>query len=156
MDYAKIFKAEGVSPEIHASDAAGVLDELTLLLSEAEHLPKKTIQAIQQKLHEKLDMGATGAIGHGVAVPHVKLPGVKQTMAVFGRSRKPVDFLAGDGIPANLFFLVVGPEDAPEEHLGFMRWVAGISRNKDFRNFATACSGKKDLQELLAEMSPRA
>jgi len=156
MDYAKIFKTEGVAPEIQASDAEGVLEELARVLSEAEHLPKKMIKAIHAKLHEKVRMGATGAIGHGVAVPHVKLPGVKRTMAVFGRSRKPIDFFAGDGIPANLFFLVVGPEDAPEEHLGFMRWVAGISRNKDFRSFATACSGRKDLQELLTEMSPSA
>ena len=155
MDYAKIFKAEGVHPDIQASDAEGVLDELTQILSEAEGLPKKTVKAIHGKLHGKLAMGATGAIGHGVAVPHVKLPGVKQTMAVFGRTRKPIDFLAGDGIPASLFFLVVGPEDAPEEHLEFMRWIAGISRNKDFRSFAMACSGKKDLQELLAEMSPQ-
>ncbi len=154
MDYAKIFKADGVNPEIQATDVEGVLDELIHLLGESQSLSKGIVKALKEKVREKVEMGATGAIGHGVAVPHVKLPAVKQTMAVFGRSKRPIEFQAGDGIPANLFFLVVGPMDAPEEHLGFMRWIAGISRNKDFRSFATACSGKKELQELLLEMNP--
>lgn len=154
MDYAKIFKAEGVQPEIQAQDVEGVLDELIHLLGDSESLPKSTVKAIAEKIQEKVVKGATGAIGHGVAVPHVKLPSIKKTMAVFGRTRIPVGFLAGDGIPVNLFFFVVGPEDAPEEHLAFMRWIAGVARDKDFRSFATACSGKKELQELLREMSP--
>jgi nitrogen PTS system EIIA component len=154
MDYAKIFKSDGVTGEIQAVDVEGVLEELVHILSEAEGLPKSTVKDLRLKIQEKLQMGATGAIGHGVAVPHIKLPSVKHTMAVFGRSQKSVDFQAGDGIPVNLFFFVVGPLDAPEEHLGFMRWVAAISRDKDFRSFAAACGGKKDLHELLREMSP--
>jgi len=49
--------------------------------------------------------------------------------------------------------LIVGPDDAPEEHLNFMRWLATICRNPDFRRFALGCSTKSDMLELLEEMA---
>ena len=56
-------------------------------------------------------------------------------------------------LPVNIFFFVVGPEEAPEAHLNFMHWVATISRSADFRRFALACKDTKELLDLLDEMS---
>ncbi|MFQ5507219.1 MAG: PTS sugar transporter subunit IIA [Planctomycetota bacterium] len=152
MEYWKIFSEETVVANLQGEDMDSVLDELLGVMTKAKSLAPRVSKGIREVLTKKVEQGATGAIGHGVAVPHVKLPQVKTTMAVLGRTQHSVDFRAGDGAPVNLFFLVVGPEEAPETHLNFMRWIAGICRNPDFRRFAIGCSGERQILDLLKEM----
>ncbi len=153
MEYWKVLTKETILDSLEGEDISSVLEELLSPLIASKALKRNQVAAVRKALESKVEIGATGAIGHGVAVPHVKVPGVERTLAVFGRSREGVDFGAPDGVPVTLFFLVVGPEDAPEEHLGFLRWIAGLSRSGDFRNFAMHCKNRKELRDLLVEMS---
>ncbi len=153
MEYWKVLKPDTVLDTLEGEDIAQILDELLAPLVKSKALKRTQLTAVKRALAAKVEIGATGAIGHGVAVPHVKVKGVERTLAVFGRSSKGVDFGAPDGLPVTLFFLVVGPEDAPEEHLGFLRWIAGISRSADFRRFAMHCKNRRELLELFEEMS---
>ena len=63
-----------------------------------------------------------------------------------------------DGEAVGIFFTVLRPERAgeehdPEAHLEMMSWVARLSREADFRRFALASTTKKELVDLLKEMS---
>lgn len=140
-------------PSLQATTLDAALDELLSACAEVYGFGEDVRKSVRSTLRRKTEQGATGAIGHGVAVPHVKVPGVDRTCVVFGRARDGIDFGAPDGAPVNLVFFVVGPEEAPEAHLNFMRWVATISRNADFRRFAMACKGDKEILDLLDEMS---
>lgn len=152
MTYSQMFTKETVIAAMPGSEMEQVLNELTVALCRTKGIGPALEKRIRDGIAKKLEHGATGAIGHGVAVPHVKVQGIKGSLAVFGRTMQAVDFRAGDGTPVSLLFLVVGPEDAPEEHLGFMRWIAGVARNEDFRRFAMACKGQAELIDLLKEM----
>jgi PTS system nitrogen regulatory IIA component len=77
-----------------------------------------------QGLWEREQQGATG-IGAGVAIPHCKLPGLRRGVVAVGTVPAGVDFAAADGEPVRLLFVVVSPEESPEEHL---RSLAAISR----------------------------
>jgi PTS system fructose-specific IIC component len=150
------FTKQTVLPAIEATTIEAALDELLGVCAEAYGFGDDVRKLVRNTLKRKAEQGATGAIGHGVAVPHVKVAGVEQTSVVFARSEVGIDFGAPDGAPVNLVFFVVGPEEAPEAHLDFMRWVATISRSADFRRFAAACKGEKELRELLEEMGDSA
>jgi len=93
-------------------------------------------EAVRETLHRER-LGGTG-LEAGVALPHAKLSSAKDVWVAFGRSKKGVDFGALDGVPARLFFLVLGPEDSPEEYL---RTIAHISR----------LMSKEDLRKALLE-----
>jgi mannitol/fructose-specific phosphotransferase system IIA component (Ntr-type) len=153
MDHWRFFSKQNVLANLKSNEVQGALDESLEVLAKAGNLKKEVLEAIRAKIKEKVEVGATGAIGHGVSVPHVKVPGIETSHVVFALSREGIEFGAGDGEPVHMIFLVTGPVDAPEEHLALMRWIASISRNPDFRNFAKVCKSQKEILELFKEMS---
>lgn len=152
MAYAKFFSADSILPEMEAGDLGDTLEQLLEVLLASKQLGPAAGKDVKALLGEKVEQGATGAIGHGVAVPHVKTAKVKTTVAALGRIPGGVDFRAGDGVPVSLCFFVVGPEDAPTEHLDFLRWIAGLARDQDFPRFALQCSTREQLLDLIKEV----
>jgi nitrogen PTS system EIIA component len=67
--------------------------------------PDKLLAAIKER--EKL---VSTGFGGGVAMPHVRLAGVRKFFTALGRTRAGIDFNAADGKPVHLLLLVVGPE----------------------------------------------
>jgi nitrogen PTS system EIIA component len=69
-------------------------------------------------------LGSTG-LGHGIAIPHGKLAGLKRIVGIFARLAEPIDFDAVDGAPVDIVFLLLAPEGAGADHL---KALARISR----------------------------
>lgn len=72
-------------------------------------------------------------IGNGVAIPHGKSPAMPELRMVAGRTREPVDFDALDGLPVQLFFLLVGPESAAGTHIKALSRISRLVRREDVR-----------------------
>ncbi len=68
--------------------------------------------------------GSTG-VGHGVALPHARVPGLTELRAVFVRLDTPVDFDAVDDQPVDLMLALFAPEGDGVAHL---RALARASR----------------------------
>lgn len=83
-------------------------------------------EQLLRRLQEREQLGSTG-IGAGIAIPHCKLPGLRQGIVAIGIAPQGVDFGSADGQPVRLFFLVISPDNAPAEHLQVLsaisRWV---------------------------------
>ena len=62
--------------------------------------------------------------GHGVAIPHARLPGLNRPVIALGRSAAGVEWNAPDGLPVHLVFLLLTPED---EHGLQLQIVAAIA-----------------------------
>jgi mannitol/fructose-specific phosphotransferase system IIA component (Ntr-type) len=69
------------------------------------------------------DAVATG-IGHGVALPHARIAGLKEPVVVVGLSEAGVDFDAPDGQPAHVIFLILTPTDDPSVQLDLAADIA--------------------------------
>lgn len=83
-----------------------IIAELVELL-----LPSEVVQH-QGRLCQDLifrERRAPTALGHGVAVPHVRTDHVREIAIAFGRTDFPVDWEAPDGKPVDLFFVMVAP-----------------------------------------------
>lgn len=89
----------------------------------------------------------------GVAIPHVKLPRVDGVAVVLGVHREGVDFRALDGARVHVFFAVVRPAETADEHLGLLRWIAGIAQHQDFVSFARQARSQQEVLELLSELA---
>ena len=114
-------------PELILSDLPAT-DPVEVLRVFADRLAKAGVvrdaDELFRRLREREQLSSTG-IGAGVAIPHCKMPGLKQTVVAVGLAPQGVDFGAADGKPVRLFFLAVSPEVSPAEHL---RVLASISR----------------------------
>jgi PTS system nitrogen regulatory IIA component len=85
-------------------------------------------RVIFETLLQRERLGSTG-IGHGVAIPHGKLPKLDKLFGVFARLERPIDFESLDGQPVDLVFLLLAPEGAGADHLKALAKVARLLRD---------------------------
>lgn len=76
-------------------------------------------------------LGST-AMGKGVAIPHVRCAEIKQPMAVLLQLAEPVDYDAPDNKPVDVFFALLVPDEAENEHLKILSQTAGMLNNPAF------------------------
>jgi PTS system nitrogen regulatory IIA component len=84
--------------------------------------------AILASVSEREQLGSTG-FGHGVAIPHGKIEGLKQIYCLFARLSEPLDYKAIDGAPIDLVFLLLSPPDAGAEHLKALASISRVTRH---------------------------
>ena len=94
--------------------------------------------------------GSTG-FGHGVAVPHVKHPDIDTLVAAVGVCQDGIDFNSLDGNPVHSIFLIISPEQKPEEHLEAMEAVFSNLSQETFRSFLLQASTVEEVVTLLEE-----
>ena len=127
MDLSDLIEVRAIMPGVKANSKKQLLQLLAEKAATVTGLPEREIfDTILQR--ERL--GSTG-VGNGIAIPHGKLPGVKQITGVFARLEQPVDFEALDDQPVDLVFLLLAPEGAGADHLKALSRIARVLRDAD-------------------------
>lgn len=157
MSFWKQFKPKSCSVDLKSSQKDGVLTEIVANMVKSGILEEDLHDSALRTLLEREELASTG-IGMGVAIPHVKLPGLTKVVCTLSVHKEGVEWVAIDGAPVGILFTVLRPERAgdehdPQLHLEMMSWIARLSREADFRRFALAAKTKTELVDLLKEMS---
>jgi PTS system nitrogen regulatory IIA component len=107
----------------------GTKDEVMRELAAAAlpALPAGQLAEVVAALHARESLLSTG-IGDGIAIPHAKTPIVGELLLAAGTTPRPVDFDALDGRPADLFFLLLGPESAATDHVKALGRISRVLR----------------------------
>ena len=103
-------------------------------------------------LIEREGLGPTG-VGHGVALPHARLPDLKQVCGLFIRIKKPLDFDAVDRQPVDLAFALFAPEDAGVEHLKALALISRTLRDEGVCAKLRANEDPSTIYTILTEAS---
>ncbi len=134
---------KAISVNLVAQNKKKAIEELVdLLIKTGENVEKETLI---KTLIERENLGSTG-IGQGVAIPHGKSDTIKKLTAAFGISKKGVEFVALDGEPVHIFFLLVIPQNSSGQHLKALARVSRLLKNK---NFCLSLCKANDEKELL-------
>jgi len=99
------------------------------LARKAAELTGQHERAIFDVLLERERLGTTG-VGHGIAIPHGKLPNLDRVHGVFARLERPIDFDAIDEQPVDLIFLLLAPDQAGADHLKALARVSRLLRDQ--------------------------
>jgi len=127
MDLSDLVQAPAILPALKANSKKQLLQLLSERAAAITGIPEREIfDTVLQR--ERL--GSTG-VGNGIAIPHGKLPGVKQITGVFARLEHSVDFEALDDQPVDLVFLLLAPEGAGADHLKALSRIARVLRDSD-------------------------
>ena len=141
---------EATIPDLQASDRDGVIQELVEALNEQNQLgqidTKKLIRTIVQRENE-----ASTGIGKGVAIPHAKYDGIRQPVAVIGRSAAGLDFRSLDKQPVYTVMLLVSPKDNPDKHLQAMELIFRNLNKEDFRRFLRQAQSRDEIREIVLD-----
>lgn len=97
-------------------------------------------------------LGSTG-IGDGVAIPHCRLAGCKQAMALLMTLKDPIDFDAIDNRPVDLLCCLLVPEDAATEHLQTLAVLAEMFSQSDVREALRNCTDDEALFKRFISLS---
>jgi PTS system nitrogen regulatory IIA component len=143
---ASLIATDCVVANLRATNKRQVLRELA---RKAASLTGHTEEAIFEVLSERERLGTTG-IGHGIAIPHGKLPGLDRVYGVFARLERPVDFDAIDDQPVDLIFLLLAPANCGAEHL---KALAKVSRMLRDRGLCEKVRGSTTCDAIYALMS---
>lgn len=152
MHYWELFQESTITTGLEGKTKDALLREMTDLLVEAKALTKKEGSKAFDLLKKREQAGSTG-VGRGVAVPHVKVSGLKTVAAGLGVHRAGIDYRSIDGEAVHLVFCIVRPDQDSDEHLKFLQWVSRLARHQDFRQFAKRAKDEKELLALLKEMA---
>ena len=90
------------------------------------------------------------ALGHGVAVPHARVPGLAQTLVVFGRSADGVAFDPGSPDLVHLIFLLVTPAEQPSLQVLLLSQVARAVGDPGTRERLRSAASPAEIDAILA------
>src|SRR4051812_9900257 len=141
---------DAIVAELRSSERDEVIRELVQSLATAGSVPRDNVDDIVSALIKREQNGSTG-FGKGVAVPHVKHARISKMVGTIGRSAGGVDFAALDHQPVYSIFLLLSPENQPQQHLQAMNIVFSNLQKDMFRRFLRQSAPKKALVEVLDE-----
>lgn len=136
--------------ELTAKNKGDVLKELTRLLFEKKRM--KNVGPALEQIMAREATESTG-IGNGIAVPHARIPGMKNLACAVGRVPEGMDFLAVDHKPVHLIFLICYPPAQQTMYLNFVATVARLLGSNHHLDTILASDSAEEIHGMLAEVS---
>ena len=103
---------------------------------------------VADSLFARERLGSTG-LGHGVAIPHGRIKGMKSPLAAVFRLTQPIGFDSPDEQPVCLLFFLLVPEASTQKHLEILSEIAEMLSDSGFRERLKQSSDAQDLHQLI-------
>lgn len=146
MNLLDILTPECIRAPLSATDKQGVINELVDALAGAGKV--KDAKSLKDAVWTRECTRTTG-IGHGLAIPHGKCPGMSGLAMAIGRPAAPMDFEAIDGQPVKLVFLLASPPDKGSDHIQALARVSRLMMTDVFRERIYTASNPQEIYDLL-------
>lgn len=147
---AKILPRENVLLDLDVTSKKRVFEQAGLLFENNCGLSRALVF---DNLFARERMGSTG-LGHGVAVPHGRIKGLKAPIAAFVRLATPIQFESPDGRPVNLIIFLLIPDNVTQQHLEILSEIAEMFSNPAFRRVLTEEADPAVVHQLISGWKP--
>ena len=143
---ASILPSAQVLVGVDATSKKRAFEEAGLLF---ENLHGLSRALITDSLFARERLGSTG-LGHGVAIPHGRIKGLKAPMAALFQLAQPIGFDAPDEQPVTLLIFLLVPEAATQKHLEILSEIAELLSDAALRERIKTSPTAADLHQLVA------
>ena len=103
---------------------------------------------VADSLFARERLGSTG-LGHGVAIPHGRIKGMKAPLAAVFRLAQPIGFDAPDEQPVGLLIFLLVPEASTQKHLEILSEIAEMLSDTSLRERLKKSCDAQDLHQLI-------
>lgn len=131
---------------VDATSKKRAFEEAGLLF---ENLHGLSRALVTDSLFARERLGSTG-LGHGVAIPHGRIKGLKSPMAAVFQLGTPIGFDAPDEQPVNLLIFLLVPEAATQKHLEILSEIAELLSDASLRETIRSSATAAQLHGLIA------
>ena len=144
---AAILPADQVLVHVDVTSKKRAFEEAGLLFEERHGLSRALVA---DSLFARERLGSTG-LGHGVAIPHGRIKGLKAPMAAVFQLAQPIGFDAPDEQPVNLLIFLLVPEASTQKHLEILSEIAALLSDAAMRERIKASADAVHLHRLIAD-----
>ncbi len=145
-----ILPASNVLVDVDASSKKRLFEQAGLLFENRHSIARATVT---DNLFARERLGSTG-LGHGVAIPHGRIKGLKNPLAAVIRMQQPIGFDAADEEPVSLLVFLLVPEAATQRHLEILSEIAELLSDRALRDRLKAEPDAARLHQLIADWEP--
>ena len=143
---ASILPLPQVLVQVDAASKRRAFEEAGLLF---ENLHGLNRALVTDSLFARERLGSTG-LGHGVAIPHGRIRGLKAPMAAVLQLDAAIGFDAPDDQPVGLLIFLLVPEAATQKHLEILSEIAELLSDAPLRENIKGCTDAVALHALIA------
>jgi len=145
-----ILPASNVLVDSDATSKKRVFEQAGVLFENHHSIARATVT---DNLFARERLGSTG-LGHGVAIPHGRIKGLKNPLAAVVRMQQPIGFDAPDDEPVSLLIFLLVPEAATQRHLEILSEIAELLSDRALRDKLKTEPDAARLHELIATWEP--
>lgn len=132
---------------VDATSKKRAFEEAGLLF---ENLHGLSRALITDSLFARERLGSTG-LGHGVAIPHGRIKGLKFPMAAVFKLAQAIGFDAPDEQPVDLMIFLLVPEAATQKHLEILSEIAEMLSDVPLRQRMSTAQDAERLHGLITQ-----
>ena len=147
---AAILPASNVLVGVDATSKKRVFEAAGMLFENLQQIARSTVT---DNLFARERLGSTG-LGHGVAIPHGRIKGLKNPLAAVLQLQHPIGFDAPDDEPVSLLIFLLVPEAATQRHLEILSEIAELLSDRDLRERLKAADSAHGLHQLITAWVP--
>ncbi len=143
----KVLPLENVILDTDSTSKKRIFERIGILFESTQHVARSQVF---DSLFAREKLGSTG-LGHGVAIPHGRIKGLRDAVAAFAKTQTAIPFDAPDGQPVNLIIALLVPERATDLHLQLLGELAQMFSDKNFREQLQNSSDVAAIHKLFAD-----
>jgi len=146
MESKSLIPPERVLPDSRAGSKRALLTEMANSLTAMD--TNLVLEVVMAREH----LGSTG-IGHGVAIPHGRMPDLSNPVIVLVRHPEGIDFDAIDNKPVHIVIMLLVPASEDRTHLELLARLARMLQQDHFREAIMSAPSPQAISELFSEES---
>ena len=147
---ASILSPSQVLAQVDVTSKKRAFEEAGLLF---ENLHGLSRALVTDSLFSRERLGSTG-LGHGVAIPHGRIKGLKTPMAAVFQLSQAIGFDAPDEQSVGLLIFLLVPEAATQKHLEILSEIAELLSDATLREKLASSTDSQQLYDLIVGWQP--
>jgi nitrogen PTS system EIIA component len=147
---AKILSANNVVLDLEVSSKKRAFEQAGLIFENNCGIARSMVS---DNLFARERLGSTG-LGHGVAVPHGRIKGLKAPLAAFVRLKEAIPFESPDGQPVKLLVFLLIPDQVTQQHLEILSEIAEMFSDEGFRDLLVTDTDASSVHSRIVAWQP--
>ncbi|WP_025916772.1 PTS sugar transporter subunit IIA [Herminiimonas sp. CN] len=148
---AKILSPNNVVLDLEVSSKKRAFEQAGLIFENNCGIARSNVS---DNLFARERLGSTG-LGHGVAVPHGRIKGLKAPLAAFVRLAEPIPFESPDGQPVKLLIFLLIPDHVTQQHLEILSEIAEMFSDDGTRAALAADADQASVHRRIVSWEPQ-
>ncbi|GAV20474.1 PTS system, nitrogen regulatory IIA component [Mariprofundus micogutta] len=141
----RLLTPEHVILDCGANSKRALITEVANILTSID--PDRVMEVVMAR--EQL--GSTG-IGHGIAIPHGRMPDLQTPMIAIGRHIEGINFDSIDGEPVHIVVLLLVPDSDDRQHLELLAQLARTLQQSSVREAILHARSTQDIADIFSEL----